>query len=75
MDLLLIPRFGINGAAIGSSISYIGAIIFIIYTYVKITKNSLKSLFIPLNSDFIFYKNFIINIISLRQIVKRYSSK
>lgn len=75
MDLLLIPRFSINGAAMGSSISYIAATIFVIYIYIKITKNSLKSLFIPLKSDFIFYKNFIINLISLRPIVNRYTNK
>lgn len=75
MDLLLIPRLGINGAAIGSSISYIASTIFVIYIYIKITKNSLKSLLIPLKSDFIFYKNFIINIISLRPIVNRYTNK
>jgi len=59
MDLFLIPRFGINGAAIGSSISYIVATVFVIFIYMKITKNTLKSLLIPLKSDFVFYKDFL----------------
>lgn len=66
MDLILIPIFGINGAAIASSISYIAATIFIIFLYIKITKNTVKSLLIPLKSDFIFYKNIITNLVNLK---------
>jgi stage V sporulation protein B len=50
LDLLLIPRIGINGASIATSISYILSTAVTVYYYVKITKSSLKELFM-LNKD------------------------
>jgi O-antigen/teichoic acid export membrane protein len=55
-DVILIPRIGLNGAAIASSISYLIATVFIIYLYVRLTGSSYKSLFVPQKSDFLIYK-------------------
>jgi O-antigen/teichoic acid export membrane protein len=57
MDLWLIPVFGINGASVASSISYIIATAFIVFIYIKLTKNKIWSVLIPLKADFIFYKS------------------
>jgi len=56
LDLLLIPKFGINGAAIASTLSYIAATVSIIYIYTRLTDNSLKVLIVPERSDFLLYK-------------------
>jgi len=66
LDLYLVPRFGINGAAVASSISYIVATAFIIFIYTKITKNRIRSLLIPVKADLLFYKNIIANIANFR---------
>ena len=55
-DILLIPRFGINGAAAASSISYITATLFILFFYLRINKNSMRELFVPEESDFHYFK-------------------
>lgn len=59
LDLLLIPKFGINGAAVASTVSYIAAAASIIFIYTRITGNSFKDLLIPVRSDFSFYKNYL----------------
>lgn len=59
LDLLLIPKFGINGAAVASTVSYIAATASIIFIYTRITDNSFKDLLIPVRSDFSFYKNYL----------------
>lgn len=51
LDLLLIPRFGINGAAIASSLSYIAATIIITLFFLQVTKKSLMEVIVPLPSD------------------------
>lgn len=66
MDIILIPIFGINGAAVASTISYTTATIFIISIYLKITKNTLRSVLIPSKSDFIFYKSILTNLTNFR---------
>lgn len=50
LDLILIPKMGINGASIATSISYIVSTLVTIYYYIRITKSSLKELFI-INKD------------------------
>lgn len=59
LDILLIPRFGINGAAIASSISYMSAAAAIVYIHLKLTGNSLKILLIPVKEDFISLKKYL----------------
>ena len=55
-DIILIPRVGLKGAAIASSISYLTATAFIIFLYVRLTDSSYKTLLVPQKSDFLIYK-------------------
>jgi Na+-driven multidrug efflux pump len=66
LDLVLIPKFGINGAAIASSVSYISATIFMIVVYRRISNNSVRSLLIPKHADLEFMKNLFIRVIGSR---------
>jgi len=49
--LLLIPRFGIIGAALGSTTAYIAALILCIAYYKKQTGRPLRGLFLPTRED------------------------
>ncbi len=55
-DIILIPRVGLKGAAIASSISYLTATAFIVFLYVRLTESSLRILLVPQKSDFLIYK-------------------
>lgn len=55
LDLIFIPRWGINGAALACTISYSVSTVVIIYFYLRITKNHLVSLLLPQLSDFARY--------------------
>jgi O-antigen/teichoic acid export membrane protein len=61
-DLLLVPKLGINGAAIGSSLAYIMGTIFIVSIYTKVTRTKAKNLFIPAKSDIVFYKDVLLSL-------------
>ncbi|MDB4410303.1 oligosaccharide flippase family protein [bacterium] len=52
INYLLIPRLGIVGAAISSSISYLVYSLLYIYFYLRITSLTLSTLLIPKKSDF-----------------------
>ncbi len=56
LDILLIPKLGLEGAAVASSISYILATVFIIYLFVRLTDVSPLDLLVPRKSDFSIYK-------------------
>ena len=56
LDLWLIPLFGINGAALASTISYMAATVSIITIYSRVTGNSFKELLIPARIDLSYYK-------------------
>lgn len=56
LDIWLIPKFGINGAALASSIAYLAATVSIIIFYHQITRNSVKELLVPVKKDLLFYK-------------------
>jgi len=56
LDLLLIPRWGINGAAIASTFAYITATSSIVYIYLKITKTDLIDIIKPNPKDFVHLK-------------------
>jgi O-antigen/teichoic acid export membrane protein len=58
-DVILIPKMGLNGAAIASSISYLAATVFIIFLYVRLTGVSYKDILIPRKSDFLIYKKWL----------------
>lgn len=57
LDIILIPRMGINGASIATSISYIISTFVTVYYYVKVTKSSLKDMFIIKKEDIMDIKN------------------
>jgi O-antigen/teichoic acid export membrane protein len=59
-DIILIPRVGLKGAAIASSISYFIATAFIIFLYIRLTGNSYKTLLVPQKSDFLIYKKLLL---------------
>lgn len=54
-DLLLIPRFGINGASLASSISYFASSIVIIYLFIRISHVKLYDILILKSDDFKVY--------------------
>lgn len=57
LDLVLIPIYGINGAAVASSIAYFVHALVTLYYFNKITKISLKEVFLIKLADFSYYKN------------------
>ena len=56
LDVLLIPRYGIDGAALASTVSYFAATSLIVYIYIRLTGNPLRMLIIPQRSDLVFIK-------------------
>lgn len=66
LDFLLIPKYGINGAAIASTLSYAIATISIVVIYLRISKNSFGSIIIPSKSDMAIYTNIISSYLSKR---------
>jgi O-antigen/teichoic acid export membrane protein len=59
LDFLLIPIYGINGAAIASTLSYAITTVSIVVIYLWISKNTFASIIIPTKSDINLYVNII----------------
>jgi len=57
LNILWIPKFGIIGAAWATSVSYTFAFILILFTYSKISKNSIRNIIFIKASDFQIYSN------------------
>jgi O-antigen/teichoic acid export membrane protein len=57
-DLVLIPRWGITGAAVASSISYCIATLVVLFFYVRISGNGLAVVLIPRKEDVIIYRRY-----------------
>jgi len=57
LDFLLIPRYGIAGAALASSIAYGSSGIFALVIYCRLRKRRLIDLVCPDRSDFVFFTN------------------
>jgi O-antigen/teichoic acid export membrane protein len=57
-DLVLIPRWGIAGAAVASSISYCIATLVVLFFYVRISGNGLAVVLIPRKEDVIIYRRY-----------------
>lgn len=55
LNILFIPRFGLIGAALGSSLSYVLITIVLVIAFKRVTKVPFRSLFIPRKGDFIYY--------------------
>lgn len=60
-DLLLIPRYGMYGAAVASSIAYCAGGVLGLYWHMKLSGNVLSALIIPKRSDLRYYKSIIEN--------------
>jgi len=60
LSVLLIPPFGITGAAVAMTFSYIFLFIINMVVYVKVSHNRFRDVFLLKWSDLVFYKNFII---------------
>jgi O-antigen/teichoic acid export membrane protein len=56
LDVTLIPRFGINGAAIASSIVYTSATVFSVWAFVHESHNSVWDTLVVRTEDFIRYR-------------------
>lgn len=59
-NILWIPRLGIEGAALASTISYIILLIEELLIYSRISKNSIAKILFIQRSDFTFYKRFVL---------------
>ena len=53
LDIILIPRYGINGASVATTISYFLTTIYFIFFFVRTTNSSLMDLFLVKKQDFI----------------------
>lgn len=61
LNIIFIPAYGINGAALSSSVSYSIQGIFTLLMYCKLTNSSVKEVILIRKDDFILIKNSIIN--------------
>lgn len=55
-DILLIPKFGIFGAAVASSIAYCCGAVLGLHWHIKLSGNTLNALVVPRKSDLRYYK-------------------
>jgi len=60
LDIFLVPRFNITGAAWASAVSDVVLFIIVVIIYSRISGNKIKDVVLIKKSDFRFYKNFII---------------
>ncbi|MFA0832427.1 MAG: oligosaccharide flippase family protein [Methanobacterium formicicum] len=61
LNLLLIPKFGISGAALSSTISYSISTIIPLFAFIKISDNNIYNVLIINKNDIKIYKTFIKN--------------
>ncbi|MHA1781936.1 MAG: oligosaccharide flippase family protein, partial [Promethearchaeota archaeon] len=59
LNIIWIPKYGISGAALATSISYFSSFILIIIVYCKISGNSIFDTIIMKKSDLLFYRGLI----------------
>jgi len=60
LNIVLIPKFGIGGAALSSTISYTTTFLIKLIVYSKISGNRIRDIIFIKKSDFRFYKNFLL---------------
>jgi O-antigen/teichoic acid export membrane protein len=56
LDTLLIPRWGINGAAVASSISYTLSTLLVLVLYIRVSGNIMWDILVPQRSDWRIYR-------------------
>ncbi len=66
LNILWIPKFGINGAALATSISYTFSFITIIIIYSKISENNLFNTIFLQKTDFKLYKRILIEVLKTK---------
>jgi len=59
LNIILIPKFGISGAAIATTVSYSLLTLFVLYNFLQISKVRIGDILIIKKSDFMFYLSFI----------------
>ncbi len=60
LNIIFIPRWGINGAAYATAISYFVLFFGTVLIYAKISKNKIKDIIFLQAADIVFYKNFFV---------------
>lgn len=70
LNYLLIPKWGMIGAAFATSFSYFVYMSFMLFQYLKISKNSILETLLVRRADFINYSNFYLKL--KRRIAKTY---
>jgi Na+-driven multidrug efflux pump len=61
LNILWIPKWGIQGAAWATVISYLSMFIITIFVYGKMSGNKIKDIILFQKSDFEFYKNILLS--------------
>ena len=62
LDVLLIPQYGINGAAFATTIAYACSTISIIFIYRRFTKVAFRDLLVPTKMDLSLYRDFLTHV-------------
>lgn len=61
LNILLIPKYGINGAAWASSISYTLTFMVMLIVFSTVSNNKIKDIIFIKKSDFKYYRNFLLS--------------
>jgi len=69
LNIMLIPRMGIRGAALATTCSYLVYAAIILVAFLKISRNSLTDTVIIKKKDFLIYRDFIMD---LRSTIRRF---
>lgn len=72
LNVILIPKYGLIGAALGSSLSYVLITVAVVIAFRIVTKVSFIKLFIPQKGDFMYYLHLLDK---LHILPKRYKAK
>ncbi len=57
LSLLLIPRYGVTGAAAATAVSYLANSATMLYFFRKVSGTGLLGMFLPRKKDFVFYRD------------------
>ncbi len=69
LDVALIPRFGINGAAVASSVAYVLSMSVALFVFARVSGRSLLPLFAVGRQDFVEFKGFLVR--NMRELFQR----
>ncbi len=60
LNIILIPKYGIQGAALATTVTYAVILIFRLAIYLKLSGNTIKTIFVLNRKDFSFYKGILL---------------